>query len=84
MLSIEPEVGSSTLVSENQKPYSGYITWNKETGKLDFMFADKYKEALAAGKVIPDDAPKKAEKQAENQDKKQDENEPKKTKGRKL
>ena len=71
-------------VDASGKPYSGYITWNKEEGKLDFMFAKEYKEKLAAGKVTPDDAPKKTEQQAENQAKNKDENEPKKTKGRKL
>ena len=35
--------------------YSGYITLNKETGKTDFMFSKQYKEAVAEGKVIPDD-----------------------------
>jgi hypothetical protein len=40
------------------KPYSGYVTWNKDTQKLDFMFSNAYKEALAAGKVIPDNAHK--------------------------
>jgi len=37
------------------KKYCGYITLNKENGKTDFMFPKDYKEALAAGKVIPDD-----------------------------
>ena len=72
------------LVDKNGKPYSGYITWNKEEGKLDFMFAKEYKEKLAAGKVISDDAPTKEEKQAENQSQNQDENEPKKTKGARI
>ena len=43
------------LKDRNDKPYSGYITLNKETGKLDFMFPHEYKKALAAGTVIPDD-----------------------------
>ena len=72
------------LVDKNGKPYSGYITWNKEAGKLDFMFAKEYKEKLAAGEVTPDDAPKKAEQQAENQSQKQDENKPKNTRKPKL
>jgi hypothetical protein len=67
------------LIDKNQKPYSGYITWNKEAGKLDFMFAKEYKEKLAAGKVTPDDAPKKTKQQSEKQDK----SETKKTKGHK-
>jgi hypothetical protein len=43
------------LVDKKGKAYSGYITMNGETGKLDFMFSKDYKDALAAGKVIPDD-----------------------------
>jgi hypothetical protein len=42
------------LVDKKGKGYSGYITLNKETGKTDFMFPKQYKDALAAGKVIPD------------------------------
>ena len=43
------------LEDKKGKKYSGYITFNKETGKTDFMFSKDYKAALAAGKVIPDD-----------------------------
>jgi hypothetical protein len=43
------------LEDKKGKKYSGYITLNKESGKFDFMFSKDYKEALAAGKVIPDD-----------------------------
>jgi hypothetical protein len=43
------------LVDRKGKPYSGYITYNKETGKNDFMFPYAYKDALAVGKVVPDD-----------------------------
>ena len=43
------------LEDKKGKKYSGYITLNKETGKNDFMFPKDYKEALAAGKVTPDD-----------------------------
>jgi hypothetical protein len=43
------------LVDKQGKGYSGYITFNKEAGKTDFMFTKQYKDALAAGKVIPDD-----------------------------
>jgi hypothetical protein len=43
------------LVDKAGKGYSGYITLNKETGKTDFMFPKQYKDALAAGKVVPDD-----------------------------
>jgi hypothetical protein len=42
------------LVDKKGKGYSGYITLNKETGKTDFMFPKQYKDALAAGKVVPD------------------------------
>jgi hypothetical protein len=43
------------LVDKKGKRYSGYITLNGDTGKTDFMFPKQYKDALAAGKVIPDD-----------------------------
>jgi len=43
------------LEDKKGKKYCGYITLNKETGKTDFMFPKDYKEALAAGKIIPDD-----------------------------
>ena len=43
------------LLDKNNKKYSGYITYNNESGKFDFMFPKDYKEALAAGKVVPDD-----------------------------
>ncbi|KAA6314202.1 hypothetical protein EZS27_035144, partial [termite gut metagenome] len=43
------------LLDKKGKKYSGYITLNKETGKSDFMFPKDYKDALAAGKVVPDD-----------------------------
>jgi hypothetical protein len=43
------------LVDKKGKGYSGYITLNKETGKTGFMFPKAYKDALVAGKVIPDD-----------------------------
>jgi hypothetical protein len=42
------------LLDKKGKKYSGYITLNKETGKSDFMFPKDYKDALAAGKVVPD------------------------------
>ncbi|MDR0603717.1 MAG: DUF3945 domain-containing protein [Bacteroidales bacterium] len=45
----------SGLEDKKGKQYSGYITLDKENGKLDFMFPKAYKEAVAAGKVIPDD-----------------------------
>jgi len=43
------------LVDKKGRDYSGYITLNNETGKTDFMFPKDYKDALAAGRVIPDD-----------------------------
>jgi hypothetical protein len=43
------------LVDKKGKGYSGYITLNKESGKTDFLFPQQYKDALSAGKVIPDD-----------------------------
>ena len=48
-------VYTGDLTDAKGKKYSGYITLNKATGKLDFMFPKDYREALAAGKVIPDD-----------------------------
>jgi hypothetical protein len=46
------------LVDKKGKGYSGYITLNKETGKMDFMFLKQYKDALVASKIIPDDCHK--------------------------
>jgi DNA-binding transcriptional ArsR family regulator len=46
------------LLDKQGKKYAGYITLNKENGKLDFMFPKEYKEALASGKVFPDDCHK--------------------------
>jgi hypothetical protein len=48
-------VYTGDLTDRNGKKYSGYVTLNKESGKLDFMFPKDYKDALAAGRVIPDD-----------------------------
>lgn len=48
-------VHTGELTDRNGKKYSGYVTLNKESGKLDFMFPKDYKDALAAGRVIPDD-----------------------------
>jgi hypothetical protein len=45
----------SGLEDKKGKQYSGYITLDKENGKLDFIFPKAYKDALAAGKVVPDD-----------------------------
>jgi hypothetical protein len=42
------------LKDQKGKEYSGYITLNKDSAKLDFMFPNAYKEALANGKVVPD------------------------------
>jgi hypothetical protein len=46
------------FIDKEGKPYSGYLTFNKENGQIDFMFSKQYKEAVAAGKVIPDNAHK--------------------------
>ena len=48
-------VHTGELFDKKGKKYTGYITLNIETGKVDFMFPKEYKDALAAGKVIPDD-----------------------------
>jgi hypothetical protein len=45
----------SGLEDKSGKKYSGYITFDKETGKTDFLFPNQYSAAVAAGKVIPDD-----------------------------
>jgi hypothetical protein len=45
----------SGLEDKQGKQYSGYVTLDKENGKLDFIFPKAYKDALAAGKVVPDD-----------------------------
>lgn len=44
----------SGLKDKKGKDYSGYMTLNKEQGKIDFMFPGQYKEALKSGLVIPD------------------------------
>jgi hypothetical protein len=43
------------LVDKKGKGYAGYITLNKENGKVGFMFPNDYKTALSEGKVVPDD-----------------------------
>jgi hypothetical protein len=53
-LSAGQTVYVSGLTDKNGKPYNGYITWNKENAKMDFMFPGAYKEALKNGTVIPD------------------------------
>jgi hypothetical protein len=42
------------LIDKKGKGYSGYLTLNKETGKIDFMFPAQYREAAEKGLVIPD------------------------------
>jgi hypothetical protein len=42
------------LVDKKGKGYSGYITLNKETGKMDFLFPNQYILAKEKGLVIPD------------------------------
>ncbi|MDL2224220.1 DUF3945 domain-containing protein [Bacteroidales bacterium OttesenSCG-928-M06] len=44
----------SGMKDKKGKDYSGYMTLNKEQGKIDFMFPGQYKEALKSGLVIPD------------------------------
>ena len=44
----------SGMQDKKGKNYSGYITLNKEKGKVDFMFPGQYKDALKSGLVIPD------------------------------
>ena len=48
-------VHTGELLDKQGKKYSGYITFNNETGETSFMFPPQYKTALAAGTVIPDD-----------------------------
>ena len=43
------------LEDKKGQRYSGYVTLNRENGKLHFMFSKDYKDALAAGNIIPDD-----------------------------
>lgn len=44
----------SGLKDKKGRDYSGYMTLNKEQGKIDFMFPGQYKKALKAGLVVPD------------------------------
>lgn len=44
----------SGLIDKKGHNYSGYMTLNKEQGKIDFMFPGQYKEALKTGLVTPD------------------------------
>jgi hypothetical protein len=44
----------SGLKDKKGHNYSGYMTLNKEQGKIDFMFPGQYKEALKSGLVTPD------------------------------
>lgn len=39
------------LTDKKERPYSGYITLNKETDKLFFEFPDKYKERIKASET---------------------------------
>jgi hypothetical protein len=48
-------VYTGELLDRKGTKYGGYVTLNNQTGRLDFMFPKEYKEALAAGKVIPDE-----------------------------
>ena len=44
----------SGMKDKKGRNYSGYMTLNKEQGKIDFMFPNQYNEALKSGLVIPD------------------------------
>jgi len=44
----------SGMKDKQGRNYSGYMTLNKEQGKIDFMFPGQYKEALKSGLVVPD------------------------------
>ena len=44
----------SGMKDKQGRNYSGYMTLNKEQGKIDFMFPGQYKEVLKSGLVIPD------------------------------
>ena len=43
----------SGLIDKKGKPYQGYVTWNADTGKTDFMFPKAYHEAVEQGKARP-------------------------------
>lgn len=44
----------SGMKDKKGQNYSGYMTLNKEQGKIGFMFPGQYKEALKSGIVTPD------------------------------
>jgi hypothetical protein len=44
----------SGMKDKKGQNYSGYMTMDKEQGKINFMFPGQYKEALKSGIVIPD------------------------------
>jgi hypothetical protein len=46
------------LVDKKGKGYSGYITLDNETGKMDFLFPNQYRLAKERGSVIPDNRSK--------------------------
>jgi hypothetical protein len=48
-------VHTGELIDSKGKKYSGYVSLNKESGRLDFMFPKDYRDALAAAKIIPDE-----------------------------
>jgi hypothetical protein len=43
------------LKDKKGKQYNGYVTLEKSTWRLEFMFPKEYKAALDAGHIIPDD-----------------------------
>lgn len=47
-------VNVSGMLDKKGRKYSGYMTLNKDQGKIDFMFPGQYKEALKRDLVIPD------------------------------
>jgi hypothetical protein len=48
-------VSISGMKDKNGKPYNGFITLNKETGKYDFMVYSDYKAALDKGLITPEE-----------------------------
>jgi hypothetical protein len=44
----------SGMKDKKDQNYSGYMTLDKEQGKINFMFPGQYKEALKSGLVTPD------------------------------
>jgi hypothetical protein len=66
------------LFDTSEKEYCGYMTLNREKGKIDFMFPGQYRAALEKGSVIPDNHPKSEKQEAKEK------KEVKKSKGIKI